>query len=142
MGGPDHGSAAYKTNIVFAARQCLNQEFFIDSGTTLHIVNDKSQFSSIYEIEERTVHGAEVGSAFKAVAKGTVNLHTMFGGQFFHITLKDALYCPDAVTNLVSVMRLDRDGLKITFGDLQAVRRTKGGTSSRSQQKPATNFTN
>lgn len=131
--GPDRSSSAYETHIAFASIDEIGDErdfarkFFIDSGTTSHIINNKKSFTELKEINETQVHGAEHGSTFRAIAKGTVELHTVYRGEHYRIDLRDALYCPGAATNLISVPRLDEGGLNITFGGSQAEMKTKTG---------------
>ena len=79
-----------------------------DSGSTVHIVKDKELFRDMAPIQKE-IRG--IGDqTITAHGIGTVQVQACVGNKASDITLHNVLYTPNAVHNLFSVTRLDREG--------------------------------
>ena len=89
--------------------------FYCDTGTTVHISPDKSDFYSLRPlVTSRTVKGVG-GSSISAIGIGNIKLRIAPGA---HLTLKDVLYIPASTVCLMSISTLTRDSkVQFTFGD-------------------------
>jgi hypothetical protein len=76
--------------------------FFLDSGASIHISNDETDFFSLRPIPPRAVNGVG-GSSIQAVGVGTLHLIIARG---IHITLNNVLFIPAATVCLISVSAL------------------------------------
>jgi len=76
--------------------------FFLDSGSSIHISNDETDFFSLRPIPPRAVNGVG-GSSIQAVGVGTLRLIVARG---IHITLDNILFIPTATVRLISVSAL------------------------------------
>jgi hypothetical protein len=75
---------------------------FLDSGASVHISNDESDFFSLRPIPPHSVNGVG-GSSIQAVGIGTIHLVVARG---IHITLNNVLFIPTAMVQLISVSAL------------------------------------
>ena len=82
-----------------------NFPFWVDSGASVYITPDKSDFYMLKRIKPKEVGG--VGKA-SVTAIGVGNIHLKINGTFTLI-LRDALYIPGATVRLISVSALTRD---------------------------------
>jgi hypothetical protein len=76
--------------------------FFLDSGASIHISNDETDFFSLRPIPPRAVNGVG-GLSIQAVGVGTLRLIVARG---IHITLDNVLFIPPATVCLISVSAL------------------------------------
>lgn len=103
------------------------EDWLADSGTTSHICNDMNSFVDLTSLTESSISG--IGNqSIKALGRGTVVLEAKVGKETRIHRLKDTLYAPNAVNNLISITRLDDAGLTAKFGDGQVVFHRKDGT--------------
>ena len=92
----------------------VNFPFWVDSGASVYITPDKSDFYNLKRIEPREVGG--VGKA-SVTAIGIGDIHLKINGTFTLI-LRDALYIPGATVRLLSVSALTRDtNINILFNN-------------------------
>ena len=89
--------------------------WWIDSGATIHVANSLQGFSSRRTLQrgERRIKVAN-GLHADAEAIGDLSLELLDG---FVLRLSDVLYIPSLRRNLISVSKLDDDGLSCHFGD-------------------------
>lgn len=78
--------------------------FYLDSGATVHITPDPSDFTSLTKIPERPIHGVG-GSTIAATAIGRICLQTQDGSM---LELDDALLVPKSTVRLLSISKLAR----------------------------------
>ncbi len=98
-----------------------------DSGTTSHISNRRETFSDFKPLEATSIAG--IGSAsVRALGRGTVLLDCKVNGKTITHQLKDTLYAPNAVNNLISISRLDDAGMEASFRNGKVQFRRKDGT--------------
>ena len=89
--------------------------FYCDTGATVHISPDKSNFYSLHSLVTcRTVKGVG-GSSISAIGIGNIKLCIAPGA---HLTLKDVLYILASTVRLMSISTLTHDSkVRFTFGD-------------------------
>ena len=83
----------------------VNFPFWVDSGASVYITPDKSDFYNLKRIEPKEVGG--VGKA-SVTAIGIGDIHLKINGTFTLI-LRNALYIPGATVQLLSVSALTSD---------------------------------
>jgi hypothetical protein len=86
----------------------------LDSGSTHHIIRDKSLFSNFDSAGAQSVGTANCGT-LDALGSGDVAIRVPFGDRIVHLTLKDCLYAPDVPINLFSVGSLQHRRIAIRF---------------------------
>ncbi|GMF97507.1 unnamed protein product [[Candida] boidinii] len=85
-------------------------QFWLDSGSTVHLSNNRSHFSSF-----TTSSGMVTGVGGETLAvEGSGNVIFELNGNKF--TMSDVLYVPQAQTNLISMVLCDRKGANFTVG--------------------------
>lgn len=102
-----------KTMVAFLSncQLVIKDEWFIDSGATAHMCNDKSKFTDLIEgRSEREILVAD-NSRVKVHGTGTVKLN--IGDQT--VILKKVNYVPDMCANLISVRRITESGHEVIF---------------------------
>ena len=99
-----------------------NVSWCLDSGCTTHASPIRSDFTNIQPMQRR-IQGVG-GAHIDAIGVGTIHLCC---GKGRHLTLKDALYVPTSTLRLISIGRLDDDGLQSTFNNGRCVVRTHAG---------------
>lgn len=79
--------------------------FLLESGVTIHISNQHSDFTSLKTANDRAVCG--IGSAVvKATGKGKIVIPVSSGSD---LVLQDALFILQSVVHLISIARLTQD---------------------------------
>lgn len=89
--------------------------FLLDSGASDHLINDDSLFTSYVDLQPPVkILVAKNNTYVIATKRGEINMISNMGirGVF-----KDVLYCPDVPQNLLSVRRMQKAGMSITFND-------------------------
>lgn len=87
-----------------------------DSGTTSHISNRRETFIDFKPLETTSIAGIG-NTSVQALGRGTVLLDCEVDGKLIMHRLKDTLYTPNAVNNLISISRLDDAGMEASFKD-------------------------
>ena len=87
-------------------------DWWLDSGATIHVCNNRSLFSAYQEEEDGKSVLMGNHNAVKVHGKGSVELHFTSGKK---ITLINVFYVPEIRKNLVSVNLLCKSGLKIVL---------------------------
>lgn len=103
-------SCAATTELVAAATE-QGQTFHLDSAATSHCSPFKSDFTSMVQIEPKNIRGVG-GHIIKATARGTIDLTCESGEK---LTLKNALYAPEAELRLISIGKLCDEGHTVSF---------------------------
>ncbi|KAJ9545520.1 hypothetical protein OSB04_025227 [Centaurea solstitialis] len=94
----------------------MNQDkdsWYLDTGATAHVCNDKSKFVNYQEIHGKQVSTANGGRADIA-GSGTILLHFTSGRS---LTLNSVLHVPTITKNLLSYSKLDSHGFAIRGSD-------------------------
>jgi len=88
-----------------------SDDWWMDSGATVHICADRSMFSSFQGFNSAPVL---MGNGVPAAVRGTGQVYLkLTSGKT--LVLKDVLYVPSMSRNLISVSLLCRQGLKLVF---------------------------
>jgi hypothetical protein len=82
-----------------------------DSATTSHITNQRSAFIEYEPLHEKRITGIG-NTGTEALGRGTIQIVSRVNEKNTTITLRDTLYAPKAVNNLLSLSRLDEEGGK------------------------------
>jgi GAG-pre-integrase domain/Integrase core domain len=88
---------------------CNIGPFILDSGATIHISPDASDFFDLKPIPPRTIKGVG-GSFISATGIGRIRLHIANGHT---IILNPALFVPEAAVRLISVLVLGKGSQKL-----------------------------
>jgi hypothetical protein len=87
--------------------------FYVDTGATVHISPEQSDFLTLRPIAARSVKGVG-GSSVTAIGLGDIKLRIARGA---HIILKNVLFIPNAAVRLISVSTLARDSQAVAHFD-------------------------
>ena len=87
--------------------------FYVDTGATVHISPEQSNFLTLRPIAARSVKGVG-GSSITAIGLGDIKLRIVRGA---HIILQNVLYIPNATVRLISVSTLARDSQIVAHFD-------------------------
>jgi len=88
--------------------------WYIDSGATSHMTNDRNFFTEFSETKPVKVTVAN-GQYMMSEGVGDGYLHCQTSDDVKRILVKDVLYVPALETNLLSVKRLTKQGNVVTF---------------------------
>ena len=116
-----------------------NNNILIDTGATVHIINDKTKFISFdnkFNTSNHTIELAD-GSRQNGVVLGKGTAKFTFcdtDGKNQNILLQNSLYVPSYRQNILSVQAAIDKGASITFSPGNAVFVTKCGTKFQIQQ--------
>ena len=115
------GTALESSNVVKdrEQRRQLHTNYVVDSGATLHCINDISLFDSIDHDHPPVKLRVANGKILVAHAVGTVKLKLQQpDGSITEVLLHNVVFHPDFSHNLLSVRRLWRDNrIKTRFGE-------------------------
>jgi hypothetical protein len=100
----------------------LGSVWYLDSGTSFHMIADKELFSDLEE-KDLKMH-IEMGDdgRYNATGIGTITFQRELGKPF---QLKDVMHVPGLKKNLVSVAMLEDRGYDVVFSDGKAFLRHK-----------------
>lgn len=103
--------------VCFAVRKCLRQGcWFIDSGCSSHMTNDRQFFSTLDETTKVDVVLAD-GSISKSAGIGEGSVLCVDGdGNLKKILIKNVFYIPNLYSGLLSVHSLLQKGFSVEFG--------------------------
>ncbi|XP_072066951.1 uncharacterized protein [Arachis hypogaea] len=93
------------------ATQGKSLEWWLDSGATVHVCNDRNQFKTYEEVNNREVLMGNDNSA-KVCGQGSVELNFTSEKK---LSLINVLHVPDLRKNLVSVSLLCKKGFKVVM---------------------------
>ena len=99
--------------------------FYVDTGATVHISPEKSDFLTLKPTAACSVKGVG-GSSITAIGIGSIQLRV---AQSAYIILQSVLYIPNAAVCLISVSTLAWDNQAITHFDKQSCWITNKSTS-------------
>jgi hypothetical protein len=88
----------------------LCKSTLLDSGTTVDIFNDLSRFQDFRKAPRN--HVVRCGNHFaRVLGYGNVSVDVREGNRQGVLRIRDAAYCPDFMTNLVSFLKLKQRGI-------------------------------
>lgn len=92
--------------------------FFIDSGCTDHLVNEKDCFSDFMILKEPIrIAVAKSDNYIEATGIGNIRALSDVNGTQVKCNIKNVFYVPNLRKNLLSVRRLEIENIKIIFND-------------------------
>ena len=102
-----------------ATKRKRKPRYTVDSGATIHCINDPSLFTSCYTPDHPIVISTANGSRITATLVGNVDVQMEDAqGRMRTITLYNCVYSPHFHSNLISVRRLWKDSrIKTRFGE-------------------------
>lgn len=108
----DHDKAL---STVYFTSQFGKNEFYIDSGCSMHMTSRKDWLNDFEE--EDCIRDIMVANEEKLPVKGKGNLKisTIVNNDFVNIEIKNIRYVPGLTTNLLSVSQMIRNGNKVIF---------------------------
>jgi len=115
-----HSAVSYEdrssNNVAFEvnAGTLSSAGWYIDSGATSHMTNDRNFFTEFHETKNATVTVAN-GQQMIAEGVGDGFLHCQVSDKTHMIPVKDVLYVPTLNSNLLSVKKLTKQGNVVKF---------------------------
>lgn len=104
-----------KTMFAFSAISSIASDWFLDSGATYHVCNNKRLMSNYDPFDtERSVKVGN-GSSMDALGVGDVYLSMYDGTKWNDCILQNVRYVPLAITNLVSAGQLTDKGVELSM---------------------------
>lgn len=114
--------------VVFLADECKSKpptpstppinrvQWFVDSGATEHICNDKSLFSKLSLLEKpMKIAVAKNGEWVTAKYVGDVPVVSVVGEKVIESTVSRVLFIPEARCNLFSISKVESAGMKVVI---------------------------
>lgn len=99
---------------------CKNSDvlFFIDSGCTDHMVNEKCYFSDLIMLSNPIQIAVAKNDKFLlATGVGNIEVISYVNNQATNCVLKNVLFVPNLRKNLLSVKRLEMANIKVVFNE-------------------------
>ncbi len=125
--GRQNASVGSTSDFVFTATpQHVKNSWFIDSGASMHMCNNKASFSTITTIEPKSIFMGD-GTPLAAVGVGNVPLTVMVNGKLLQGKIEDVLYVPKLAANLLSVRQLMQKGCRVDFSNNSCFIKTASG---------------
>jgi hypothetical protein len=106
------------TELCFAgfAQGEADSSWYLDSGCTEHLAKSSNSLKNVRPLEKPIqIRSAKSGTFLTAKEMGDIPVETVIGEQTKRITIKNVLVVPNLEFNLLSVRRLEMNGLKIIF---------------------------
>lgn len=92
----------------------MRSNWFIDSGATSHMCNNRDMFESFEATKNKEVKLAN-DEKLNATGVGDINLIFISSGKRYTFKFMNVTYVPELCANLLSVKRLTQNGLNIVF---------------------------
>lgn len=96
------------------ATKAMQKKWMIDTASTSHICNDEMYFESLTKQQRRRVRVGE-GQQVVLAGIGTVKGTVVLNGEQHEVVMKEVLYVPIMISNLISVSKARRSGYYILF---------------------------
>lgn len=107
--------AVESSEVAFTTSNGYSKGWFVDSGASSHICNDRRKFESIDESMKEQIIVAS-GERLQSEGRGKTKMIVPMGKNSRIIPMYDVMYAPKAQCNLLSVKRLTAKGFKVCFG--------------------------
>ena len=95
--------------------QGLRDKWYVDSGATAHMSNNKSMFSDLEKSVSKKSVSVGNGKEASVSGIGLIREKVAFDDACVPVQMKEALHIPDLMCNLISVSRLRKAGFTILF---------------------------
>lgn len=117
----------YSSAVLFKLNQVetLSRNWLVDSGASCHMSANNELFN---DMNESPIQEVFIGNGDPIVVKGVgdVSLRISNLDTRKTYTVRDTLYVPSLVDNLLSVSKMDQKGMTVKFEDSSCYVRTKG----------------
>jgi len=115
----DEDGVAFMCNIAQSVQSVSDPDsitFYLDSGASDHLISDKSCLLNVKFLQEPIkIRVAKAGEELVGKIVGDVRAISVFNGQVSNCIIKNVIYVPDLRANLLSVGRIEKNGLKVVF---------------------------
>uniref|UniRef100_A0A8D8G2M5 Copia protein n=2 Tax=Culex pipiens TaxID=7175 RepID=A0A8D8G2M5_CULPI len=99
-----------------AASTVTSSKWYLDSGASEHMCNDRSLFDSLEKLDKPvTVQTAKSGVTLSVFHCGSVVAFAAVDGASVRINIEKVLFIPDLSVNLLSLRKMGESGLKVVF---------------------------
>lgn len=99
-----------------AASVVTSSRWYLDSGASEHMCNDRSLFDSLEKLDKPvTVQTVKSGVTLSAFHCGRVVAFAAVDGEIFRVNIAKVLFIPDLSVNLLSLRKMEESGLKVVF---------------------------
>lgn len=105
----------------------MNDEWYVDSGASGHMCNDRNKFETLEENVNKDVILAN-NHKLKILGTGSVKFNVISNGRRYPFKVNDVSYVPEMCTNLLSVRKLTQSGFEVLFKNSSCSLRGKDGT--------------
>lgn len=90
----------------------------VDSGCSNHYVNSEVYFNKYERLNvPKKISAAKNGVSLEAIGVGQINANVFVRGEKIPCTVNNVFHVPDVRKNLLSVSKLEENGIKIVFYD-------------------------
>lgn len=120
---PDNNSGSAKlAALITTSGENLNENgngkvvrFILDSGATSHMINNRNLLINEEIVgSDIDIRSAKRGAELTVVSCGEIIVENAFGEKF---VMKNVMYAPDLITNLLSIKVLRSNGYDVVFSD-------------------------
>ena len=116
----DNNSAYANVSIIAKCNRAMtalkndtSSDWYIDSGASAHMCNNPSLFTSLQDISSEDTVSVGNGEETEVTGIGTVLCSSVVDGNQKTVELKNVLYVPSLMCNLISVSRIRKAGLRV-----------------------------
>lgn len=97
-------------------------KFYIDSGCTDHLVNNKNFFTNLVMLKDPIkIKIAKQGDFMRAIGVGNIVAYNIVNNKRVEYKFSNVLYVPKLNNNLLSVKKMELLGMKIVFQNRQVL---------------------
>lgn len=93
----------------------ISSKWYVDSGASAHICNRASDFTQLDTTKIQSSVSVGNGVSVKVAGVGTVRCHEAVAGKKVNLELRDVLFIPTLMCNLLAVSKIRRAGFRIVF---------------------------
>lgn len=118
MGGVLNHAPLKVSDIDSSPEKSSRVQWLIDSSCSDHVVNDRALFEKLEPLDSPVeIAIAMNGETILAKYSGTVRILAPVKGKYFECFVNNVLYVPELRSNLFSVMKVEKIGMKVMYHD-------------------------
>lgn len=108
--------AGNEYNSELNSAKCSEIVWYVDSGSSDHLTNDKNSFTEYIELSEpKVIAAAKNGVSLMAVGVGNIKARCYVGKRYIDCSIKNVYYVPELRKNLLSVSKIESHGYRVEF---------------------------